>query len=50
VAIENGQVVADAPTYEELTKLLVATGRNRSDIFVARAGEDYPEYADILVR
>lgn len=50
VAFDDGEIVADAPTYAELTGLLAAQGRDRADIFVARAGEDYPEFADILDR
>lgn len=49
VALEHGQIIANAPSYEELTELLASLGKDRPDIFVARARGYYPEFVHILL-
>jgi hypothetical protein len=48
LAFDDGQIVAEAPTYDELTQALKAIGKDRTDIFVVQAGVDYPQYGVIL--
>lgn len=48
VAIFGGQIVADAPTFEELSARLQATGKDSRDILVVEAGVEYPEYVTIF--
>jgi hypothetical protein len=43
VAFDDGQVVADAASFDELIAALAAIGKDRPDIFVVEAGVDYPE-------
>ena len=49
VAIDGGQIVADAGEFGELTRQLAAAGRNAREVLVVQAGYDYPEYAEILI-
>jgi hypothetical protein len=49
VAIDDGQVVADAATFDELTEALAAIGKDRPDVFVVQAGIDYPDEVVILL-
>ncbi len=49
LAFDEGNVVADTPTYDALTDALIAIGKNRPDVLVVQAGVDYPESAIILV-
>ena len=49
IAIDGGQVIADAPSAEELRPLLIDAGKNPRDVFVVEAGADYPQFATILV-
>ncbi len=49
IAIEGGEVVADAATVQELRPLLFRSGKNPSDVFVVEAGADYPQFATILL-
>ena len=48
IAIDAGQVIADAPSAEELRSLLIDAGKNPRDVFVVEAGADYPQFATIL--
>jgi len=49
VAFDDGQVVADAPDFDQLTEALIAIGKNRSDVFVVQAGVAYPDEVFILL-
>jgi hypothetical protein len=49
IAFANGQVVADAAEFEELTPKLKAKGLDSPRVFVVQAGVDYPEEAIIFV-
>ena len=48
VAIDDGQIVADAGTFEELEQKLAALGKGGQRVLVMQAGEYYPEFAYIL--
>ena len=48
IAIDGGQVIADAPSAEELRPLLIDAGKNPRDVLVVEAGADYPQFATIL--
>ena len=48
VAFDGGELVADAATFDELTDVLVAIGKDRPDVFVAQSGIDYPNEVFIL--
>ena len=49
IAIDSGQVIADAPSAQELRPLLIAAGKNPRDVLVVEAGADYPQFATILI-
>ncbi len=49
VAFDDGQIVADAATFDELTDALAAIDKDRPDVFVVQAGADYPEEVSILL-
>ena len=48
IAFDGGQVIADAPSAQELRLLLIEAGKNPRDVFVVEAGADYPQFATIL--
>ena len=49
VAFDDGQIVADAASFAELTEALAAIGKDRPDVFVVQAGLDHPDEVFILV-
>jgi hypothetical protein len=49
LAFVEGQIVADAATFDELTEALVAIGKDRPDVFVVQAGMNYPDEVFILL-
>ena len=49
VAFDDGEIVADAASFDELTELLAAIGRDRPDVFVVQAGMNYPDEVSILL-
>ena len=49
VALDGGDIIADAASFNELQEKLAAAGRNEPDVFVVQAGVDYPEFAFILI-
>ena len=49
VAFNEGQIVADAASFDELTEALAVIGMDRPDVFVVQAGVDYPEDVFILL-
>ncbi len=49
VAFDDGQIVADAASFDELTAALAAIGKDRPDLFVVQAGADYPDEVFILM-
>jgi len=49
VAFDDGQIVADATSFDELTEALAAIGKDRPDVFVVQAGVDYPDAVFILL-
>lgn len=48
IAFDDGQLVADAASFDELTQSLAAIGKHRPDVFVVQAGTDYPDEVFIL--
>ena len=49
VAFDDGQIVADAATFDKLTEALAAIGKDRPDVFVVQVGMDYPDEVFILL-
>jgi hypothetical protein len=49
VAIDDGELVADAPTFDKLSKKLKEQGRDRTDVFVVHVAETYPDSVFILL-
>ncbi len=49
VAFDNGNLVADAGSFDLLTDALEKTGRNRPDVFVVQVAEQYPDHVFILL-
>jgi hypothetical protein len=49
VAFDDGEIVADAATFDDLTAALAAIGKDRPDILVVQAGVNYPEEVFILI-
>ena len=49
IAFDDGAIVADAASFDELTERLSAIGKDRPDVFVVQAGENYPAEVSILV-
>ena len=49
VAFDDGQIVADAASFDELTEALAAIGKDRPDVFVVQTGMNYPEEVFILL-
>lgn len=49
VAIDQGRIVADAATFEELRQALGRQGLHSPDVLAVQAGHDYPDYVDILI-
>ncbi len=48
VAIDGGQVIADAASLDDLGAALQAVGKDSPDVLVFQAGVAYPEFAHIL--
>ena len=49
VAFDDGQVVADAASFDELTEVLAAMGKDHPGVFVVQAGTSYPGEIFILL-
>lgn len=49
VAFDDGQIVGDAASFDELTEVLAAIGKDRPDVFVVQIGADYPDEVFILM-
>ena len=49
VAFDDGQIVADAASFDELTETLVEIGKDRPDVFVVQTGMNYPDEISILL-
>jgi len=49
VAFDDGHLVADAPTFDQLTDVLSALGKDRPDVFVVQVGIEYPDEVFILL-
>jgi hypothetical protein len=49
VAIEDGRLIADAPTVDQLEERLRASEQDSAHVFVARARVDYDQDVDILL-
>ena len=47
--MDEGEIVADAATFDDLTAALAAIGKDRPDILVVQAGVNYPEEVFILI-
>jgi hypothetical protein len=48
VALDGDQIIADAPTLEKLTGILLQMGRRPQETFMVQAGAEYPEKAVIF--
>ncbi len=48
VAVESGQVVADAETHRKLVADLQGLGKSPKDMLIVQAGVEYPESAVIF--
>ena len=48
IAFDDGRVIADAVSFQELRTKLLAVGKNPREVFVVQAGADYPQFATIL--
>jgi hypothetical protein len=49
IAFDDGQIVADATSFDELTEALSAIGKDRPEVFVVQAGANYPAKVSILL-
>jgi hypothetical protein len=49
VAFDEGQLVADAESFDRLSEVLEAIDRDRPDIFVVQIGVEYPNEVFILL-
>ncbi len=49
VAFDDGRIVADASSFDELTAALVRVGKDEPDVFVVQVGVDYPDEVFILL-
>lgn len=49
VAFDQGKLIADAHSFEALSKLLDALGKAHPDVFVAQVGIDFPDEVFILL-
>ena len=49
VAIDDGQIVADAGDIRDLERLLSAREGDSRDVLVVQAGHYYPEYVHIFI-
>jgi hypothetical protein len=49
IAFDDGRIVADAASFDELTDALAAIGKDRPHVFVVQAGTDYPDEVFILL-
>jgi hypothetical protein len=49
VAFDDGQIVADAGSFDELSETLAAISKDRPDVFVVQAGTNYPDEVFILL-
>jgi hypothetical protein len=50
VAISDGQIIADANSFEELNTKLHELGNDSPEVLVVQAGVDYPETVTIFVQ
>ncbi len=50
LAIHNGLILANAPSFEELTTILNKLGENPKQVLVVQAGVDYPREAIIFAQ
>lgn len=49
VVLDDGRLVTDAASFDELTSVLAQIGKDRPDVFVVQVGVDYPEEVFILI-
>lgn len=49
VAFDDGELVADASSFDELTEVLSAIGKDSPEVFVVQVGVEYPEKVFILL-
>ncbi len=49
VAFDDGELIADASSFDELSAKLAEQGRDRPDVFVIQVAESYPEKVFILL-
>ena len=49
MAFDDGEIVADAATFDDLTAALAAIGKDRPDILVVQAGVNYLEEVFIFI-
>ncbi len=49
VAFDDGELIAEASTFDDLSARLAELGRDRPDVFVIQVAESYPENVFILL-
>ena len=49
VAFDEGEIIADAETFDKLSHKLSAIDRYRPDVFVVQVAESYPDQVFILL-
>ncbi|MCC7338986.1 MAG: hypothetical protein IT422_28150 [Pirellulaceae bacterium] len=49
VAFDDGELIANAQSFDELTAMLAEQGRDRPDVFVVQVAESFPERVFILL-
>lgn len=49
VAFDDGELIANASSFDELSAKLAEQGRDRPDVFVIQVAESYPEKVFILL-
>ena len=50
LAMERGQIVADAPSFDELATRVRSQGKNPKEMLIVQAGVEYPETGIILAQ
>ena len=49
IALDDGQIIADAATFDGFDGSLAVLGKDRPDVFVVQAGASYPDEVFILL-
>ena len=49
IAFNDGRIVADAASFDQLTEALAAVDKDRPEVFVVQVGVEYPDEVFILL-